>query len=241
MEENFVPRRTVTGLLLITIGLALAALTTTASMPTALSDASMEELINSATSSVWLSILGCLSPISLVLDGVGLFLIASEAKQHSRQHQRLAWIGAILFVVSLVVSLGVSIPLAFTMASQGSRSTALLISWTQSITSVASLAGLVMVVYHLAGRGLRTLILAVAGLQAVTTLGAAAVSYSRLEVVSITIMNQTQYMSQPYRGGLFPPLTIAALITSWLLAVLIFELMMQARQQARQADLDRVV
>jgi hypothetical protein len=245
MESAFIPRRTATGLLLLAIGLLLISLAGSASLQYVFSSQDMQELMSTATVSPLLTILNCLSPIGMLLQIIGLFVIAGESKKFGKAHERLAWLGAILYTLSLVVSLGVTIPLSLSISTTGSLSNALLLAWVSTLTSIIGFVSLLMVLYHLAEGLLRALIAGVAVLQGVMTAALTFISTSQYEIVEVTLLNQTSYVPQPYTGGAYVPLSVFTVILQWGMLVLVAVLAARYRSQVRrlveEEDFERVV
>jgi hypothetical protein len=241
LDETFAPKRTATGLLLLAIGLTVSALATTVTLPYTLNTASIQDQINSGSNTLLLSLIGCLSPLALLLAVIGLFLVAGESKKFGKSHERLAWFGSVLYVVSIVVSLAVTIPLSFVIASQGSLSLALLSSWLSAVFTLIGIAGLALVLYPYAGPGLGKIILAVSGVEALLTLANTVFILNGAKMVELTILNQTNYSLQPATGGMIPVLTIASLVITWFIAGISILLAVRYGRQVKNTRSESVV
>jgi len=238
---DFVPRRTSSGFIVLAVGLALAVLSATLLLPYSLASDSLDILSSGQVNTFWLSILGCLSPIALLLDIIGLFMIAGESKKFGKLHERMAWIGVVIFFVANAASLVVNIPLAFAISSQGSLGTALLSAWLGAAFTLFSTLGLILALYPYAGSRLGNVIFAIGALEMVTHLAVTAVSTSGARITELTILNQTSYTLQPFTGGAFPVLTIAGLVWNWLLVGIAVFLAVRYARLSREVRVESVV
>ena len=230
METNltFVPRRTYTGLLLLGIGMVVAGIASSAAVPASLSPNSMEQFASGAAMPpLWLTILGCLSPIALILEIVALFVIASEASKFGKDTLFPVRLGSILYLVAIVLSIGATIPLSLMISTDGSLELAVLQSTITAVISLFAILGLALAIYPYAGPLMQKLIIAVSVLQGVATLAASSVSTTGMRVTEFEIQNITRYMVQPNTSGLYPALLIAGLVCSWVLTLIVILMVVQ--------------
>lgn len=228
-STNESPRRTVTGVLLVTIGLLLHTIALSGTVPYTLAHPSVEAMVSGGTP-MWISVLGCLAPIATLLNLIGFFFIASDAKKISPEHNRLAWLGAILLVLSIVPTLVITLPLSFSISRSGSIQLAVLSTWASGIGSALGSLAFALPVYHLAGPTISKIGAGIAGLIAVGELGQIFVNTSDFKMYDMSMMGQTVYIPSPYMGGLYPVLAIATLVLFWAIFIIYLISFFRTRQ-----------
>ncbi len=240
-DLSFPPRRTLNGLILLLIGLSMGALASTAAMPYNLDNNALERVISGEALPMWMSILNCLSPIGLMLSIMGLLVIAGESKQFDRRHERFAWSGAVLYLVSIVINFTVSIPVSFALNAQGSLSLAIASAWVLAAISAVGSLGLALALFPYASLGLGRAIFAITALLIAASLGLTAVSVSGGQMVEMTILNQTSHIFQPAKGGAYPALAITGMVLNWVFDLIVLYLVVRYARLSREILADTVV
>jgi len=237
---SYTPHRTATGLLLMFLGILGSAIATTANSINALSHPSLEALLNQQTP-LWLTVANCLAPIALVLEVIGLFMIASEAGKLSREHHRLAWLAVILYVVSFVMTIVINIPLSYMVSLQGNLQLAYVSLAVTAFGTVLGVVGMCLLVYYLLDPDLRRPALILAAFYSIAVLTMHAVSLSNYHLYEMKVQNITMYLPIPYNGGAYPIMLILTVLCEWVFAGLYLFAALHWRKRVQDAVVDGVV
>ncbi len=237
---SYAPRRTATGLLLMFLGMLGSAIATTASSIYTLSHPSLELLLNQPTP-LWLTVANCLAPIAVVLDVIGLFMVASEAGKLSREHHRLAWLAVILYVVSFVMTIVINIPLSYMVSMRGNLQLAYVSLAVTAFGTVLGVIGVCLLVYYLLDPDLRRPALILAASYSIVVLCMHIVSLSGYHLYEMKVQTMTMYLPIPYTGGAYPILVILTVVCEWIFTGLYLLAALRWRKRVQDTVADGVV
>lgn len=240
VQEEKLPRRTFTGMLMIAVTLLLQALAAGYTVPYSLRHSTFDNLLEGGTDPI-MTALSCLTIIAGIAQLVGFIFLVSSVQNVSRSIKRLCWLAFILFVVAIVLTLIVNIPLGYAVSLGGSRTMGIVSLWVTALSQILNFTSLAILLFALAQSPLKWVGAGIAGLQSVVVLAIAGVSTAFYRLLELTLMGNTMYVPQPEPNPYQPVLSIAGLILSGVFALVFLISTVGMRARLVEEPSDRVV
>lgn len=239
-QEEKIPRRAFTGMLMIAVTLLLQALAAGYTVPYSLRHSTFDNLLEGGTDPI-MTALSCLTIVAGIVQLVGFIFLVSSVQNVSRSIKRLCWLAFILFVVAIVLTLIVNIPLGYAVSLGGSRAMGIASLWVTALSQILNFTSLAILLFALAQFPLKWVGAGIAGLQSVVVLAIAGVSTAFYRLLELTLMGNTMYVPQPKPNPYQPVLSIAGLILSGVFALVFLISTVGMRARLVEEPSDRVV
>ncbi|MBN1373314.1 MAG: hypothetical protein JW987_15365 [Anaerolineaceae bacterium] len=242
-NTNYIPHKTTWAMLLMAIAYLIQLVTSILSRVIVGDVTDPAQALNLQTSTPMM-ILGCLSPISLLLILVAVILVMTERKNLPAPHPRLALLGLFVFILVAVAYLGLSMPMSFFSTRSGNEGQAMLGLWGNLLGTILTMIYPVLMFFGVAKLPQRVM-LVLAGLLGVIGSGGIAIqNMAYFEMKSMQISGLTMYYaasSLDTTSALYRGLSAGSVAASGLFFLAFLWLAVIYFRQIGQAVDDRVI
>ncbi len=191
-NQTYNPQKTTWAMLLMAISYLIQLVSTILSLAIA-GDVTDPAQALSTQVSTPMAIVGCLSPISLLLILVAVILVMTERKNLPSPHPRLALLGFVVFILMALANLGVSLPLSFLSTRSGNEAQAVLGLWGSLLGSVLSMVFPVLMFFGVSNLPQRVMLVLAGLLGAAGSAGVSFLTISNFEMKSMEISGMVVY------------------------------------------------